>query len=237
MTADRKAAAAGVPDDKPAPPNVRDVRSRILGAAFGVLRERGYAQTSTNEIAARARVSKRELYSEFGSKQGILEAMIASRAARMRRPLEAIEVADRTALAATLNRFGGALLSELHDPAVIAMFRLAISAAESSPEMSRVIDATAREPTRQALIKLLERARAASLVTGEPAAMTQRLQSLLLGHGHVSLLLGLAAPLKPAEIDRHVADVVEAFLQLYGEPAKRTGKPISKPRAASRRPA
>src|SRR3954470_21341885 len=38
------------------------VRDRILEAAFAAFRERGYATTSTLEIAQRARVSKRELY-------------------------------------------------------------------------------------------------------------------------------------------------------------------------------
>ncbi|MBV8653445.1 MAG: helix-turn-helix transcriptional regulator, partial [Alphaproteobacteria bacterium] len=49
--------------------------------------ERGYAGASTLEIATRAKVSKRELYALFGNKQGILTALISSRATRMRQPL------------------------------------------------------------------------------------------------------------------------------------------------------
>src|SRR5215467_7649224 len=45
------------------------VRGRILTAAFEVFQERGYAATSTLEIATRARVSKRELYALVGNKQ------------------------------------------------------------------------------------------------------------------------------------------------------------------------
>ncbi|HEY4834688.1 MAG TPA: TetR family transcriptional regulator, partial [Bradyrhizobium sp.] len=37
-------------------------RTRILDAAFSAFMESGYAETSTLEIATRARVSKRELY-------------------------------------------------------------------------------------------------------------------------------------------------------------------------------
>jgi len=40
------------------------VRARILEAAFAAFMEKGYATTSTLEIATRARVSKRELYAE-----------------------------------------------------------------------------------------------------------------------------------------------------------------------------
>ena len=48
------------------------VRKRILSAALSAFMESGYAQTSTLEIATRARVSKRELYALFGSKEAML---------------------------------------------------------------------------------------------------------------------------------------------------------------------
>ena len=87
-----------------------DSRERILNAATAVLHERGFAATSTNEIAARARVSKRELYAEFGTRMGILEACIAARAERMRRPLERVSIGDGVGLAGALHAFGATFL-------------------------------------------------------------------------------------------------------------------------------
>src|SRR5258708_13688660 len=78
----------------------------ILGAAFDVLMEQGYAGASTLEIATRAKVSKRELYAEFGNKAGILEALIATTPARMQVPLALPEPTHRTALAAILPQYG-----------------------------------------------------------------------------------------------------------------------------------
>src|SRR5262252_6977570 len=52
------------------------VRTRILDAAFAAFMKNGYAATSTLEIATRARVSKRELYTEVGNKQEMLIACI-----------------------------------------------------------------------------------------------------------------------------------------------------------------
>ena len=52
-------------------------RERIIHAAFGLFRERGYAGTSTLAIASMARVSKRDLYSEFGGTREILRGIIA----------------------------------------------------------------------------------------------------------------------------------------------------------------
>src|SRR5437868_6483690 len=60
------------------------LHKRILRAAFEAFTEEGYAGTSTLDIATRARVSKRDLYANFGSKHEVLVACIKSRADRMR---------------------------------------------------------------------------------------------------------------------------------------------------------
>jgi len=191
-------------------------RARILNAAFLVLQERGYAATSTREIAARAKVSKRELYSEFGSKEGILGALIASRAARMLQPLDHVEVHDRAALVTTLRVFGANFLQQLYDPAVVSMFRLAISGAEQSPEMSRVLDTRARAPIRAALEALMRQARSAGAVAGEPSAMAGRFFALLTGEIHVALLLGLVGTPEPSELARSAKAATDAVLRIYG---------------------
>ena len=67
----------------PAAPDNR-MHERILGAAFKAFTEDGYAGTSTLDIATRAKVSKRDLYANFGSKHAVLVACIKSRADRMR---------------------------------------------------------------------------------------------------------------------------------------------------------
>src|SRR5215468_353794 len=96
------------------------VRQRILEAAFSAFMERGFAETSTLEIATRAKASKRELYAHFGSKQEILAACIAERAKRLRMPADLPEPRDRETLARALTAFGTNLLREISDPTVIA---------------------------------------------------------------------------------------------------------------------
>src|SRR2546421_2959266 len=105
------------------------VRERILDAAFAAFMERGYAATSTLEIATRARVSKRELYALVGNKQEVLIACIGERAKRLTVPAELPEPHDRGTLAGILAAFGAQVLREVSDPTVIAVFRLAIAEA------------------------------------------------------------------------------------------------------------
>ena len=53
------------------------VRESILEAAEHLFGQKGYAQTTTREIAIRAKVMEPLLFRQFGSKSGILEHLIA----------------------------------------------------------------------------------------------------------------------------------------------------------------
>src|SRR5882724_12685345 len=82
------------------------VRERILHAAFSAFMEKGYAETSTLEIATRARVSKRALYALVGNKQEMLVACISERAKRLQVPADLPVPRDRETLAHALATFG-----------------------------------------------------------------------------------------------------------------------------------
>src|SRR5215467_5621242 len=125
----------------PAPASGTSIRERILAAAFRAFMEKGYAATSTLEIATRARVSKRDLYANFGTKQAMLVACIASRAARMRLAPALALPGSRASLATTLTRLGATVVREVCQPQVMAMYRLAIAEAERSPEVAETLNA------------------------------------------------------------------------------------------------
>src|SRR5579864_4111831 len=114
------------------------VRERILEAAFEAFMKSGYAAASTLEIASRARVSKRELYSLVGNKQQMLIACIAERSGqRLTVPAELLVPRDRETLGQVLSAFGAQLVREVSDPVVIAVFRLAIAEVAQAPEVAR----------------------------------------------------------------------------------------------------
>src|SRR5215471_30165 len=130
-------------------------RRAMLVAAVQVLMEQGYARASTLEIATRARVSKRELYAEFGSKRGILEALIDNASTEMQVPLLPAEIGDHDALAAALTAYGVAALTTLGNPYVLAMYRLAIAEAPANTELGEILDASGRQPNRRALAEII----------------------------------------------------------------------------------
>jgi AcrR family transcriptional regulator len=191
------------------------IRQRILEAAFSAFMERGFAATSTLEIATRARASKRELYAQFGSKREMLAACIAERAKRLRMPADWPDLRDRKTLAQVLTAFGTNLLREISDPTVIAVFRLAIAEAVRAPEVASALNDVGIAASRDALRELMTRARAAGLIGGEPAEMAEHFVGLLWGSQMVNLLLRVADRPAPREIERRAEAAAAAFLRAY----------------------
>lgn len=195
-------------------------RRRILDAAFAAFMENGYAETSTLEIATRARVSKRELYALVGSKQEMLKACIGERAKRLQAPADLPEPRDRESLTRALVAFGTQLLREITDPTVIAVFRLAIAEAMRAPEVARALDSVGGETSRAALRDVMTRAQSAGLLRGHPAEMAEHFAALLMGNLMLSLLLRVADRPPSGEITQRARDATAAFLQFYPQPDK-----------------
>jgi AcrR family transcriptional regulator len=192
------------------------VRRRILDAAFAAFMDHGYAATSTLEIATRARASKRELYALFGSKQEMLVACIGERASRLQVPIDWPEPRDADALAGTLVAIGTRLLRETSEPAVVAMFRLAIAEATRAAEVAHALDTVGLEAGRAALRDIMRRACSAGLLAGNPAEMAALFAGILWGNHMVRLLLGIAERPGPREIADRAEAAMRVVLQLHG---------------------
>jgi AcrR family transcriptional regulator len=197
------------------------VRARILEAAFSAFMERGFAETSTLEIATRARASKRELYAEFGSKQDMLLACIRQRAERLKLPVDLPDITGRDALHQALVTFGTQLLREVSDPAVVAVFRLAISEAARAPEVAQTLADVAIAASREALREIMRRGIDARLLGGGAPEMAEHFFGLLWGSRMLGLLLNIAERPSARETAARAETAASAFLLVYPAPAQR----------------
>jgi AcrR family transcriptional regulator len=194
-----------------------EVRRRIQEATFELLTKRGYAGTSTLEIATRAKVSKRELYALFRDKQAILASCIAERAKTMQMPLQLPPACDQSGLKNVLRSLGATALRTLSHPAVIAMFRLAIAESERSPEVAHALDAVGRGPTSEVLVKFLSQAQAEGLLgSTDPSVMAEQFFALLWGGLRLRLFLRLAPPPDDDDVERRARLATDAFVRLHG---------------------
>jgi AcrR family transcriptional regulator len=194
------------------------LRQRILEAAFLAFMKSGYAKASTLEIATRARVSKRELYALVGNKQEMLIACISERAKRFDVPADLPALRDRQTLQQVLASFGTKFVREVSDPAVIAVFRLAIGEAVQAPEVARALNSIGRETSRAALRKIMAGAQASGLLAGRPAELAEQFAGLLWRDLMVSLLLGVVLRPNSRKIAERARDAAAAFLQLHPLP-------------------
>ena len=193
------------------------LRQRILDAAFGAFLECGYHGTSTLEIASRAKVSKRELYAHFGSKEALFAAGIKNRSARMRVPLDAPDVSDRAGFARTLQAYGETLLTEVTHPNVIAVHRLVIAESTRSPELAAILDREGRQANMRAVVHVMRDAQKHGLVgAGKAEGFANVFSALLWGDTYLRLLMRVIEPPTAAEIRSHAAWATKTFLSLHG---------------------
>jgi AcrR family transcriptional regulator len=220
----RKASGASA-----APASVRD---RILGAAFSTFVEEGYAGSSTLRIATRAKVSKRELYTLFGNKLGILRACIASRARRMQPPAPPPTPRNPQELEATLTALGTRLLEEITHPSVVAVHSLAVAESTRAPEIGREVDKVRRQ-VRASVVEWLIRAQAAGLLrAGDPQDMATDFLSLLMGDLLVRLMQRAAKRPTAPQAKRAAAHAAAAFIRIHGS----AGSPAAAEAVSLRRP-
>jgi AcrR family transcriptional regulator len=179
---------------------------------------KGYANTSMHEIATRAKISKRDLYANFPDKQALLLRCISNRASRMRLAPDLPVPRTRDELASTLTAFGATVIREVTQPAVMTIYRLAISEALRAPDVAETLN-TSRSTNRNALATLFARAQAAGVLRqGDPQHMMEQYLGLLWGDLMLSRLLGTVDVPKSAEIDARARAATESFLVLHAKP-------------------
>lgn len=191
-------------------------REEILAAARALLAERGYQGTSMLDVARRASASKETLYSWFGDKRGLFEAVIRHNARSVQAVL-ADHLETDADIRTALEEFGRALLALLTGDSAVAINRAAISEALSEPSLAQTLASAGREATMPAFVALLERhRRRGALAFDDPSRASGDFLGLLIGELQVRRLLGLAPVPDEAAIAARAARAADAFLRLYG---------------------
>lgn len=192
------------------------LRQRVMEAAFAAFMDKGFAATSTLDIASRANISKRDLYLVAASKSELLRQAIGERVGRLRTPPELPVATGREALAATLEVFGLTLLNSVCNRNVLALYRFAAVEADTAPEIARMLHALNRDAGRAALSRALARAQADGFIrSGDPAAQAGDFLALLWGDLLLRLVMRLADPPPQATLERRSHEASEKFLTLY----------------------
>jgi TetR/AcrR family transcriptional repressor of mexJK operon len=180
----------------------------ILDAALELFAEKG-ALASMEAIARRAGVSRQTLYNRFPNKLEIGRALAARRSDAISAPL-------RTGgdPGTVLTALATGLLEKLYEVEAGASMR---GVALMSPEMPDLADAIYQagpaEGLRRLSAWLAEQDRLGLVTVPDPDAAAEMFSGMVLGHGHLRGVLGVAQP--PFDVDQRAAEAARRFLRAF----------------------
>ena len=180
----------------------------ILEAATALFGEKG-ALASMEQIARRAGVSRQTLYNRFPNKLEIGRALAARRSDAISAPLRAGGDPETV-----LTAFAVGLLDKLLRVDAGASLR---GVALMSPEMPDLADAIYQagpaEGLRRLAAWLAEQDRLELLRIPQPEVAAEMFAGMVLGHGHLRAILGVAQP--PIDLEARAAEATQRFLRAF----------------------
>jgi AcrR family transcriptional regulator len=193
-------------------PQQQERRRVILQAAAEAFFEQGYAATSIDAIIEKVGGSKRNIYSLFGSKEGLFTALVSENADQVLGPFEEVEERGRD-LEENLQNFGTRLLRVYMSPTVIGIFRLVVGEISRFPSLANAFYGIGPGRAAILLAGILDRAAESERIShGDYSLAAGQFIGMLRGNLYLEIVLGMRAPLDPAEIEVAVRSCVSLFL-------------------------
>jgi AcrR family transcriptional regulator len=186
----------------------------ILDAFIEVMAERGLSASSMEEVARRAGVSKQTIYNHYGSKAELARAMSERRASVVAETLETPGAVERPE--ETLAAYARMLLSVAVNAHSMAIYRMAMTAATTLPDVARAIYEAGPKASRARLADYLRLENAAGrLSCPDPQQAAEFFGGMVLGPYQTASLLGVEFDLTEAEIDRVAEEAAQRFMRAY----------------------
>jgi AcrR family transcriptional regulator len=200
-------------------------RARILAASADAFLEEGFEATSTAEIARRAKVSKRELYSEFRDKRDLLAAVITELQGEIQSQAD-VTWSSGEDLRKVLTEAGIRILDFINSERFGKLFR--IVAAESfhdpiSAQKFYALGPGAGRGRTAAFIK--QHMKAGNLRKADPTQAADDFLDLVISARHLTAVV-LGQSDETPQTRKHVGHAVDLFLRYYeaSKPRSRSSK-------------
>jgi AcrR family transcriptional regulator len=188
---------------------------RILEAAQRHFNEHGLERASVDAIAADAGVSKMTVYSNFGSKEGLFQAVVRDRTATVVADAPGTGALDPDQPEKALLAIGARFLALVRGDGLGAL-RAVYGVAGAQPEACRAFYKDGPERANDELAAYLRSAHSAgTLKVRNPLQAADLFLSMFLGSGHIRGLLKLEVP-DSRENRALLREAVRVFMAAYG---------------------
>ncbi|WP_020591727.1 TetR/AcrR family transcriptional regulator [Kiloniella laminariae] len=190
-------------------------RNAIRDAAIKIFMDQSFEVASMDKIAAEAGVSKRTVYSHFGSKEELFAEIMKNICSLKRDELD-VKPDHSLAPEECLTKLGITFLQMLHYHGSISLFRILIAQAENDPSHGIAFMEQGPKISSGMLADYLrEKRETGEIVCDDPLEeAAQSFFSALFGARYLNCLITAAPQPSKAEIEKIVQGVVKRFL--YG---------------------
>ncbi|MEO1616330.1 MAG: TetR/AcrR family transcriptional regulator [Planctomycetota bacterium] len=187
---------------------------RILSAANDLFLANGFRETSLDDVATLAGVTKPTVYSHFGSKQGLLITLVRERISENATVLSDI-LRGSGDVESDLLHFGKIFLSRTQSKEAARWRRLAFAESIEHPEIGVSIHAAGPAIVGKAMVAFMKQeTKAGRLCCDDPEMAAEQFLGLLLGLGPIHEIIGKPPPGK-AKQGRICRAAVRTFLAAY----------------------
>lgn len=187
----------------------------ILAAATELLFSEGPMACSMDAVARHAKVSKVTVYARYANRQALLDAVVQQCVSELSVELD-MAPSSRVGIREALVGFGNRLVNFNHSEAYWRFVR-AIASLQGLSEMEAA--AIYRQGPESTLLRLaawMQAADAAGLAHfPDPECASEQLLGMWIGLDVVRAVYGLPPRRDEQAVRRHVAGVVDAFLQIH----------------------
>lgn len=185
---------------------------QIFETAIRMFLRYGYNNTSMDDVAKEAGVSKQTIYNNFVSKLNILKLIVNNESKKYFKDIENVEITSEN-FELLLEKFCRNFLSLVADPKLAAIHRIVISEIQNNPEISKTFFLTGPEKTYAVLEEFYRQAQEKGLIKiKSPKKMADLTISGLKGKYYLELLFGVREEVSSKELEEHL-DTTLKFLR------------------------
>jgi TetR/AcrR family transcriptional regulator, mexJK operon transcriptional repressor len=191
------------------------LKQRLLIAATEVFLENGFAASSVDEIASRAKASKLTFYKHFGNKEKLFEAIVMRLNSTMFEGfVDALE-AD-VPIEQALYYFVKQLAEMLYTDQAIKLVRVLHAEAARFPQLADIFDRAGPQRAHALLAVYFEQKISKGLVRKvDPFTAADHLIHMALGEVFRRVLVGLSSTPSPKYLESRIETALKVFMLAY----------------------
>lgn len=198
----------------PLPNTVVSTSEKILQAALAVFLEIGFEKANLDKIAAQAGVTKPTVYSHFGSKVGLLQAVAQHQAQQVITQFSP-NLKSTGNVRRDLTGFAKSFLTNMLGPDAMRVHRFAIVEAMTHPELVAPLLSAGPQKLDEVLRNYLQaETEAGRLHCKNPLLAAKQLIGLLIGMDFLAIVVSQVVPTE-ADIKKRIASAIDVFLKSY----------------------